>query len=215
VADIFQEVEEDLRRDKALVFWKKYQNYIFGAVLLVVAATAAISGWRTYSQHRMETAGTAYLKAMQAADHDPKAAATQFDDLAAQGGGFGTLARFQQANVALKAGDKAKAEQIFTAISSDGGVDKALRDMATILAAMTMLDLGKPADAAKLVEPLTGDNQPYRFSALDVQGQAALAAGDRKKAKDIYTQLKQLSSLPSAPQDVQTRADVMLSRLQD
>jgi hypothetical protein len=215
VADIFQEVEEDLRRDKALAFWKKYQNYIFGAALVAVAATAAVSGWRAYSQHRMETAGTAYLQALQTAERDPKAAATQFDALAAQGSGFGVLARFQQANLAVKAGDKAKAVQIFTAIGSDGGVDKAFRDMATILAALMQLDLGKPADAAKLVEPLAGDNQPYRFSALDIQGQAALAAGDRKKAKDIYTQLKQLGSLPNAPQDIETRADVMLSRLQD
>jgi hypothetical protein len=215
VADIFQEVQEDLRRDKALAFWKKYQNYIFGAVLLVVAATAGVSGWRSYSQHRMETAGTAYLSAMQTFTHDPKAAAAQFDTLAAGSSGFAILARFQQANVALKAGDKAKAEQIFSAISADGSVDKAMRDMATVLAAMTLLDLGKPADAAKLVQPLTGDNQPFRFSALDVQGQAALASGDRKKAKDIYTQLKQLGTLPSAPQDMQTRAAIMLNRLQD
>jgi hypothetical protein len=215
VADIFQEVQEDLRRDKALAFWKKYQNYIFAAALLAVAATAAISGWRTYSQHRMETAGTAYLTAMQTFDHDPKAAAAQFDALASGGSGFAVLARFQQANVALKAGDKAKAAQLFTAISSDSGIDKAMRDMATVLAAMTLLDIGKPADAAKLVQPLTGDNQPYRFSALDIQGQAALASGDRKKAKDIYTQLKQLGALPNAPRDVETRAGVMLSRLQD
>jgi hypothetical protein len=215
VADIFQEVEEDLRRDKALAFWKKYQNYIFGAALIAVAATAAVSGWRTYSQHRMESAGTAYLQALQAVERDPKAAATQFDALAAEGGGFGVLARFQQANLAMKAGNKAKAEQVFTAIAADGDVDKAFRDTATILAAMTELDLGKPAEAAKLVEPLTGDNQPFRFSALDIQGQAAIAGGDRKKAKDIYTRLKQLSTLPNAPRDIGTRASIMLSRLQD
>ena len=73
----------------------------------------------------------------------------------------------------------------------------------------------KPEDAAKLVEPLTGDDQPYRFSALEVQAQAAFAAGDKAKAKTIYEQLKQLSALPNAPQGVTARAEIMLQRLQD
>ena len=84
-----------------------------------------------------------------------------------------------------------------------------------MLGGLAWLDAGKPEDAAKLVEPLTGDNQPYRFSALEVQAQAALAAGDRAKAKKVYEQLKQLSSLPNAPQGVSARAEIMLQRLQD
>lgn len=215
MADIFQEVDEDLRRDKALAFWKKYQNYIFALVLLTVAATAAISGWRSYTQHRIEANGAAYLAALQTQEHDPKAAQAQFDALAKDGGGFAALARFQQANQALKAGDKAKAAELFSALAADGSVDKAVKDLAAVLAGLVLLDEGKGADAAKLVEPLTGDNQPYRFSALDIQGQAALAAGDRKKAKTIYTQLKQLGALPSAPQGVEARAQMILDRLQD
>jgi hypothetical protein len=215
VADIFQEVEEDLRRDKALAFWKKYQNHILGAVIIVIAVAVGISGWRWYRQHQIETNGTAYLQAMQTLEHDPKAAGPQFDAIAKSSGGFAVLARFQQANLALKDGDKAKAAALFQAIAGDRSVDKSMKDMAAILAGLTLLDLGKPDDAAKLVAPLTGDNQPYRFSALEIQGQAAFAAGDKTKAKEIFTQLKQLGQLPNAPQGVTERAGIMLNRLQD
>ena len=215
MADIFQEVDEDLRRDKALVFWKKNQNYIIGFVVLVFLATGGVQGWRLYQQKQVEANGTAFLTALQAAEHDPKSAATQFEALARNGGGFAVLARFQQANQALKDGDKAKAAELFTGIANDASVDKALKDMAAILAGLVLLDEGKGDDAAKLVQPLTGDNQPYRFSALDIQGQAALAAGDKAKAKQIYTQLKQLGALPNAPQGVMSRAQIMLDRLQD
>jgi hypothetical protein len=215
VADIFQEVEEDLRRDKALAFWKKCQNHILGAVIIVIAVAVGISGWRWYRQHQIETNGTAYLQAMQTLEHDPKAAGPQFDTIAKSSGGFAVLARFQQANLALKDGDKAKAAALFQAIAGDRSVDKSMKDMAAILAGLTLLDLGKPDDAAKLVAPLTGDNQPYRFSALEIQGQAAFAAGDKTKAKEIFTQLKQLGQLPNAPQGVTERAGIMLNRLQD
>ena len=106
------------------------------------------------------------------------------------------------------------AEQ-FAAIAQDGSVDKALKDLAAVLGGLAFLDAGKPEDAAKLVEPLTGDNEPYRYSALEVQAQAALAGGDKAKAKKLYEQLKQLSALPNAPQGVSARAEIMLQRLQD
>jgi len=215
VADIFNEVDEDLRRDKALVFWKKYQNHIIGLVLLVIAVAAGISGYRAYHQRQIEENGTAYLQAMQTLERDPKAAGPAFDALAKGGSGFAVLARFQQANLAVKNGDKAKAAEQFSAIAKDGSVDKALKDLAAVLGGLAWLDAGKPDDAAKLVEGLTGDGQPYRFSALEVQAQAAFAAGDKAKAKTIYEQLKQLGSLPNAPQGVSARAEIMLQRLQD
>jgi len=215
VADIFNEVDEDLRRDKALVFWKKYQNHIIGLVLVVIAVTAGISGYRAYHQRQIEANGTAYLQAMQTLERDPKAAGPAFDALAKGGGGYAVLARFQQANLAVKNGDKAKAAELFQAIANDGSVDKAMKDVAAVLGGLALLDLGKNDEASKLVAPLTGDGQPYRFSALEVQGQAAFASGDKKKAKEIFTQLKQLGQLPNAPQSITQRADLMLNRLQD
>jgi hypothetical protein len=215
VADIFQEVDEDLRRDKALAFWKKYQNHLIGFAILAVAATAGFSGWKYWKQQRIEANGAAYLQALQTLEKDPKAAVAQFETLAKDGGGFAVLARFQAASQTLKDGDKAKAAEQFTAIAKDGSVDKALKDLAAVLGGLAWLDAGKPADAAKLVEGLTGDNEPYRFSALEVQAQAALAGGDKAKAKTIYEQLKQLGTLPNAPQGVSARAEIMLERLQD
>ncbi|MDQ7251513.1 tetratricopeptide repeat protein [Dongia sedimenti] len=215
MADIFQEVDEDLRRDKALAFWKRYQNHIIGFAIIAIAATAGFSGWRYYKQQKIEANGAAYLQALQTLEKDPKAAMPQFEALAKDGGGFAVLAQFQQANQTLKDGDKAKAAEQFAAIAQDGAVDKALKDLAAVLGGLAFLDAGKPADAAKLVEPLTGDDQPYRFSALEVQAQAALAGGDRAKAKKLYEQLKQLSALPNAPQGVSARAEIMLQRLQD
>jgi hypothetical protein len=202
VADIFQEVNEDLRRDKALAFWKKYQNHVIGFAIIAVAATAGISGWRYWKQQQIEADGA-------------KAAASQLEALAKDGGGFAVLAQFQQASQTLKDGDKAKAAEQFAAIAKDGSVDKALKDLAAVLGGLAYLDAGKPEEASKLVASLTGDDQSYRFSALEVQAQAAFAAGDRAKAKEIYTQLKQLGALPTAPQGVSARAGIMLERLQD
>ena len=46
MADIFREVDEEVRRDKALEFWSKYQNYLIGLAIVIVLATA---GWRLWT----------------------------------------------------------------------------------------------------------------------------------------------------------------------
>ena len=40
MSDIFQEVDEEVRRDKAVEFWTKYQNSFSPLALLIVLATA-------------------------------------------------------------------------------------------------------------------------------------------------------------------------------
>jgi hypothetical protein len=49
MSDIFREVDEDVRRDQAAEFWKKYQTYIIAVVILVLLATGA---WRFYDWRR-------------------------------------------------------------------------------------------------------------------------------------------------------------------
>ena len=43
MSDIFQEVDEEVRRDKATEFWKKYQNQILAAAVLIVLASAGFA----------------------------------------------------------------------------------------------------------------------------------------------------------------------------
>jgi hypothetical protein len=46
VSDIFQEVDEEVRREQLKKLWDRYGNYVVVAAFLVVAAVAA---WRAYS----------------------------------------------------------------------------------------------------------------------------------------------------------------------
>src|SRR5262249_50458456 len=56
MSDIFFEVDEGVRRGRALEFWKKYQNYIIGLIVLILIGTA---GWRFYDWRRTQAAEAA------------------------------------------------------------------------------------------------------------------------------------------------------------
>ncbi len=64
MSDIFQEVDEEVRRDKAVEFCTKNQNLIFAAAVVIVLATG---GYRYYEYRRLqasEAAGAAFQQAL-------------------------------------------------------------------------------------------------------------------------------------------------------
>jgi hypothetical protein len=212
VADIFHEVEEDLRRDQAAAIWKKYGNYLIGAALVLVLAVAAHWLWTKYATNQQMQASSDFLSA--ASTSDAKAREAALGKIAAEGGTYGVLARFRLAETAIEGGDKAKARGILGEIANDGDADKALRDLALIQAALLELEIGKPETAADLVKDLTKEGEAYRLSALEITGLAAVAAGDTAKAKTTFETLKKTAETEAAPgSGFVQRADQMLDRL--
>ncbi len=214
VADIFTEVDEELRADKARAFWKKYGNYLIGVALLAVLAAALWWGWQRYNDYRQQQASVDYLNAVRAAEKDAKTGTTALDKIAGQSGGYGTLARFQLASDVANT-DPAKAADLLAAIAADDKVDQPLRGIAAVQAGLLKLQAGKPADALQVVQPLTAEGNAYRLSALEITGLAQLAGGDKAKAVETFKQLEQVASAPTAGNpDVAARAQEVLDRLQ-
>jgi hypothetical protein len=212
VADIFHEVEEDLRRDQAAAIWKKYDNYLIGAALLLVLGVAVYWAWDLYATDQQERASANFKTASETSD--VKQRETALGTLAAEGGTYGVLARFRLAETTIESGDKAKARGILGEIAKDGGADKALRDLALIQAALLELEIGKPEAAADLVKDLTKEGEAYRLSALEVTGLAAVAAGDTEKAKTTFETLKKTAEAEAAAgSGFAQRAEQMLDRL--
>jgi hypothetical protein len=212
VADIFHEVEEDLRRDQAAAIWKKYGSLIIAAALVLVLAVAAQWGWKEYSTRKQLQASADFLSA--AATSDPAQREAALAKIVAGGGSYGVLARFRLAETAIESGDKAKARGILSEIANDQGADKALRDLATIQAALLELEIGKPETAADLVKELTKEGEAYRLSALEITGLAAMAGGDKEKAKTTFEAVKKAAEAEAAPgSGFAQRADQLLDRL--
>ena len=111
MSDIFQEVDEEVRRDKAVEFWTKHQNLIFAVAVVIVLATG---GYRYYEYRRLqasEAAGAAFQQALEL-DRDGKAeeARAALAKVAADApGGYQALARFAQAALTAKTDPKAGA----------------------------------------------------------------------------------------------------------
>lgn len=215
MADFFHEIEEDLRRDQAVALWKKYGNLVIGAALLLVLAVAAQWGWTTYSTNQRLQASADFLAA--AATEDAAARDAALAKVIAEGGSYATLARFRLAEAALAADDKAKARGILGEIAADAAADPALAGLAAIQAALLELEIGKPEAAADMVKGMVTEGHGYRLAALEVTGLAALAGGDKAKARTTFEELKTAAAADNVGggSSFQRRAEQMLDRLED
>jgi hypothetical protein len=176
MSDIFQEVDEEVRRDKALEFWTKYQNVLLSVAVLIVLATAGYRFWDYRRTQAAEAAGAQFQEAIRLdAQNKPDEAAAALAKLADAPRGYATLTRFVQASMALKKDPKAGIAA-YDALAADGALDPLMRDAARLRAALARVDAGE-TDAAKLaLEGLTGG--PYRATARLTLASLAIAAKD-------------------------------------
>jgi len=212
VADIFQEVDEDLRRDRATALWRKYGIYVLGVAIALVAGTAAWSGWRYYETRQRIEAGDRFTEAMLAANQgQTDAAVTGFAGVAAGGpAGYAILARMQGAALKVRAGDRAAAAAIYDGIAADAQVPETYRQAALLLSVMQQVDTGEPKVLSDRLAPLAAEDSAWRHSARELQAVLALRANDQERARGL---LDALSKDAGAPQSVRTRAGEMLRAL--
>ena len=212
LADIFREVEEDLRRDKAAEFWKRYGRYIVAAAAFIVVATASYVGWKEYRLRQQIAYGERFAAALSLIQNKNEAEALDALGALAQdaGAGYGTLARFRAAAIKSRQGDRAAAAAIYDAVAKDGSVDALYAGLAALYYVLAMLETGDPDDLAKRLAPLLEPKSPWRYSAREMAALLDLRKGDPEKARENFTML---ADDPKTPAGARARAVEMLRTL--
>ncbi|SNS11441.1 MULTISPECIES: tetratricopeptide repeat protein [unclassified Azospirillum] len=209
MSDIFREVDEDLRRDQLVSFWKRYGATVVGGAVLIVVATAGYVGWKEWRASEMEKR-TAVLSAALAKARPEEGAPdvkVAGDALAAAASQLGqsqaVIARLYEAGLRARNGQRDEAVALYDQIAGSGESDALLRDMATLLSVQLQMDAGDPAKLGQRIAPLLTAGNPWRASATELAGLLAAKTGDNARAEQLF---KQLAEDAQAPQGVRSRA---------
>jgi hypothetical protein len=210
VSDVFQEVDEELRRDKAAELWKRYGNYIVGAAVAIVIGTGGYVFWRDYTHKQAVARSTAFFSAAALTPPaDPKSAIPALDTLARDSSGaYAALARLREAGLKAESGDQDGATAAYRSVAEDGSAPQELRDAARVLASMQSVDKATAADLDAQLQSLRADTGPWRHSALEIAALAALRSGDTAKARELFAKI---SDDPAAPTAMRGRAAEMIA----
>jgi hypothetical protein len=212
VADIFSEVDEDVRKEKSLELWKKYGKYVIGAAVLVVVGTASYVGWQNYTTSQSASQGAAFEAAAALVTENKLAeGAASFGELAEDGNaGYRALARLREAGLMVETGQGSEALALYNELAADSSVDEEFSSLANLLAGYYLLDKGTSEEARSQVAPLAETGSIWTASANELIALSYLQDGESSKAVEILTQLKNDASTPN---DIKERVTQLLAAL--
>ena len=211
MSELFDEVDEDVRREQLKKLWDKYSIYFIALMVLVVAA---VGGWRGYQYleaQKAAEAGAAFEKAVELSEQDKHTEAeAAFTDLAAKApSGYRTLARLRAAAEAAARDPKAAAK-IYDDIAADRGVGGEWQDLAKIRAAGLLLDSAGYADMQQRLEASATPKSTYRHSAREMLALSAWRNNDMTAARKW---LDAIAEDGETPPGLRSRAEALQALL--
>ena len=210
---LFREVDEDLQRDRYMRLWKRYGGLLGAGVVGIVALTAAWVGWQQYDLSQRRALSDRLAAAVAMADSDnPSAAINALEQLAGEGaGGYAALARLRAATLLVENGDPDAAVRMYDAVAADTSAPVWLRDLSTILGAQHGLTRADPSELERRLAPLATETSPWRYSARELTALAAMQAGERDRALELF---RTLADDFAAPAGIRARAAEMLAAME-
>lgn len=196
-----KEVDQALDEDRQWAFFRRYGAALIAGAVIVVGGVA---GWQIWNYARTQSAQEQALEFRNALDlleEDRDAGRAALDALAAEKGGYATLAAFQNANSYAAGGERLKALELYRSISQSD-TPRRIREFAQLRAAYLSLADGRDAVMADLGGLADGDG-PYSYYAREVLGLASLNAQDYESATVAFSEL---SLDLNAPQGLRDRA---------
>lgn len=209
MSDLFREIDEEIRQDRALEIWKKYGIYIIAVAILIVLGTAGYRIYSHFEQKNAEALGLRFQVALEASTAGrSEDAAKEFQAIASEGGkGYAKLARFRAA-AELALTSKSEAIKLYDALSSDASVPLVLQGLARLRAATLATDDISFDELKARVDPLLPQGGPWAGLARELLGTKKLAANDFKAAGEYFDAI---ITDDAAPASVKQRATMFLA----
>jgi hypothetical protein len=211
VSELFDEVDEDVRRDQLKKLWDQYSIYIVAGAILIIAA---VGGWRGYQYLEAKKAaelGSAFDKAVELSEANKHSEAeAAFNDIAAKApAGYRMLARLRAA-AELANRDPQGAAKMYDDIAADRSVGATERDLAKVRAAGLLMEtISYPAMLQRL-EAATTPEATFRHTARELLALSAWRAGDMAAARQW---LELIANDGETPPGLRSRAEALQALL--
>ena len=211
MSELFDEVDEEVRRDQLKKLWDQYSIYIIALAILVIAA---VGGWRGYQYleaKKAAEAGAAFDKAAELAEQNKHAEAeAAFADLATKAPyGYRVLSKLRAA-AEVSARDKAAAARMFDDIAADSSVGASERDVARIRAAQLLLETTTYPNMLQRLEPATAPTATFRHTARELLALSAWRANDATATRQW---LDMIANDGDTPPGLRSRAEALQALL--
>lgn len=204
MVDVFDEVEEELRRERYQAALRRYGPWVAGVAAAIVLGAAGYQFWDWNSSRTSAEASDQYMAAAEAlASGDLTTADAGFADLAESGPrGYAALSLLRRGEIALQQNNAEEAARYFSA-AAERSPEPLTRQLATYKATLAQFDALSYDDVRVRLSPLTEGDAPFGALARELIAAAAVRAERWDEARSAY---ELLSVSLDAPPGVSRRA---------
>jgi hypothetical protein len=211
VSELFDEVDEEVRREQLKKLWDRYSLYIIAAAVLIVAAVGAWRGYQYLESQKAAEAGKAFDAAIELSDQNKHTEAeAAFNKLAATApAGYRMLARLRAAAEVATRDPKAGAK-LYDEIAADPGIGTVERDLARVRAGGLLVDSESYQNMLQRLEAATKPDATFRHTARELLALSAWHANDTTAARQWLDMIANDGETPSA---MRSRAEALQALL--
>ena len=198
MGDVFQEVDEDIRKDRIKSIWKRYRIFFILFLLFVIGAVCFNSFWTQYKLKKLEERSEKYFFAMDEATINAQKgidALKIFSDEENDSSYHVLLANLKEAAISRSKNDLHNALNIYENILKNN-IDQAYKDFVQIQSAEVLMELGNLEEAKTLLSDVSNTNTTFASIAKEYIGYMAMKEGDLIKARNIFEELTKSVTTP-------------------
>ncbi len=207
MADIFHEVDEEVRRERLQKLWDRYSIYLIALAVLIIAVIGAWRGYEWWLAKQAAEAGAKFEAALTLSDQGKHAEAeAAFAAIAAEAPvGYRVLARFRAA-AELARTKPADAVKDYEQIAADASLSETLQDLAALRAGILLVDSASFAEMRKRLDPLAAPGRTFRSSAREM---LALSAWHNHDVTAARHYIDMMATDAETPPGARARAEVL------
>jgi hypothetical protein len=211
VSELFDEVDEEVRREQLKKLWDRYSIYIIAAALLIIAAVAGWRGYEYLEAQKAAEAGAAFDAALDLAEQNKHSEArAAFDKLATTApAGYRMLARLRAAGE-VAASDPQAGAKLYDELAADRSIGTEQQDLARIRAAGLLVDTDSYPNMLQRLEAATKPDATFRHTARELLALSAWRANDITSARQW---LDMIASDGETPAAMRSRAEALQALL--
>jgi hypothetical protein len=203
MSELIEDIQEDIKREDLINFWKKYGKFIISAVVVFVLAVSGVLYWQHYKQEQKAKISLRFQEIISSLEPgSPEKTIKDLQEFSLNASsGYKILSQFSAAGL------MPDIAQAFSDISNDKSIEKSFREIASLLSAISNLDGANPRVVLEMLASFESSGSPFRPLAREIVGYALMRLGNIDTAKSMFESLirDQMASI-----GIRTRAESML-----
>lgn len=216
--EFLEEVESDIRQEKLEKLWNRYGKVIISVVVGSMILSGGYMLWQNHKDKESKVLSEKFVGAQDliAEGKISEAIGVMQSISTSSHKRYAILATFSEAMLKKQQNYK-ESQAIYQSIIDNKAVDSDLRSLALILLTSLKIEhLSADNEAVEIetflkdLEPLTQEQSPWRYVALELKGILAFKKKDFTLATDIFLKLAQDTQVPES---MRTRSQLMTQTL--